>query len=354
MTNRTRTRRPLRAAACLAALGIALATAGGAGAGDGPPNDDLGTRDVAAAMKDVPTGYMLVDGDIQVRIADYERYAQARRESLARGERPRPLSTFITTNFWPNGQVAYEFDANVSAANRTSMRNAMNEWEAVANVTFTQCASNNCGGDYIHVQSSTANNSAVGRQGGEQIINIVSWDMRFRQAHELGHALGLYHEQSRTDRDTYVTINWDNIEDGKEGNFELEAGSGRYGPYDFDSVMHYGRDYFSNNGLDTITVKPPWNAQWQNAIGQRDHLSDMDQLTMSFLYPESNWRFVDDDAHPLIQFGTFFFPEDDVTDGVAVTPAGGTLWIQPGTYTDAGTFNKAMTWRAPLGGVLIR
>ena len=37
--------------------------------------------------------------------------------------------------------------------------------------------------------------------------------------HELLHTLGLWHEQSRLDRDQYVRILWENIRTGKEDNF---------------------------------------------------------------------------------------------------------------------------------------
>jgi Astacin (Peptidase family M12A) len=295
---------------------------------------DLGTTDVEAALRDVPPGYILVHGDIQVRETGYQRGA------------------YIAMNSWPGGEVWYEFDSNVTTTNRSTFRSAMDQWEAVSSVRFHHCSNNNCSDDYVHVQSSSGNNSAVGLQGGEQVINITSWNSVFRQAHELGHALGMWHEQSRDDRDDYVTINWDNIESGKENNFEIQNDY-RYGPYDFDSVMHYPRDAFSTNGSDTITVKPTY-AQWQNRIGQRDHLSDLDQMTMSAcMYHDSYWTVVAPSTL-FFRLGTCSYPETTIAGGAALTSDGGTLWIRSGTYAAPGVSTRPMSWRAPAGDVLIR
>ena len=56
------------------------------------------------------------------------------------------------------------------------------------------------------------------------------------------HALGVYHQQSRADRDQYVVIKEGNIEPGRENNFDKESTSLNYGvEYDYFSIMHYSK-----------------------------------------------------------------------------------------------------------------
>ncbi len=57
--------------------------------------------------------------------------------------------------------------------------------------------------------------------------------------HELGHAIGFYHEQARHDRNQYVRINMSNVEVGKEPNFDTENDDPHGVPYDYASIMHY-------------------------------------------------------------------------------------------------------------------
>lgn len=60
---------------------------------------------------------------------------------------------------------------------------------------------------------------------------------------------------SATDRDNFVTVNWDNIIEDQKHNFNKfpENEISHYGAsYDFTSLMHYPKDAFSKNGLPTI------------------------------------------------------------------------------------------------------
>jgi hypothetical protein len=106
-------------------------------------------------------------------------------------------------------------------------------------------------------------------------------------AHEILHAAGLYHEQSREDRDGFVKINFGNIEDGKSHNFDKHVTNATdIGTYNYGSIMHYPAGAFSKNGNPTIEVKiPPGTTS--TVIGQRTEISAGDRAAINTLYPNA-------------------------------------------------------------------
>ncbi|XP_041797517.1 meprin A subunit beta-like [Chelmon rostratus] len=139
---------------------------------------------------------------------------------------------------------------------------------------------------YISVQRLDGCFSYVGRWlPNGQVLSIGRFcDYIATIEHEFLHALGFFHEQSRYDRDEYLTIAFENIIEGFENNFEKvsEASSTTNGvPYDYMSVMHYGKNAFSNGNGSTIITKDP---QFQDVIGQRLEMSPSDVRELNLLY----------------------------------------------------------------------
>jgi hypothetical protein len=102
--------------------------------------------------------------------------------------------------------------------------------------------------------------SLLGKQGGQQPLNLQANGCVTRGIvqHEFLHALGFYHEQSRPDRDSFVRINYENIDPKDNYQFAKQTESKTLGsPYDYGSVMHYGKTAFSKNQKDTITAPQP-------------------------------------------------------------------------------------------------
>lgn len=62
--------------------------------------------------------------------------------------------------------------------------------------------------------------------------------------HELGHALGFFHEQARPDRDRFVKVLWQNVQQKEKYNFKKATPQMTVSfnkPYDYASIMHYGK-----------------------------------------------------------------------------------------------------------------
>ena len=183
---------------------------------------------------------------------------------------------------WPGGIIYYTIPAGLASAGIIS--SAIAHVNASTNICLVLRTTQS---DYLVFQDSDyACWSYVGKIGGGQPINVHSACGFGAAVHEICHAAGMWHEQSRNDRDTYVTINTANIQSGYGSNFDKYGSWGaESGAYDFGSIMHYGAYGFSSNGLPTITVKSP-PAAAGTTIGQRGGLSGGDVAALNTIYPK--------------------------------------------------------------------
>ena len=128
---------------------------------------------------------------------------------------------------WPNGIVYYTFHSSVTSTTRNTTIRAINTWTSGTCLRFLVRSSQS---DYIEFTAHDSNprcfSSYIGKKGGKQQIQLGP---RCRTVgivmHEIGHAIGLWHEQSRPDRNRYVRVVKENIadfDDPPDGNDDEE------------------------------------------------------------------------------------------------------------------------------------
>uniref|UniRef100_A0A0K0F4J7 Metalloendopeptidase n=1 Tax=Strongyloides venezuelensis TaxID=75913 RepID=A0A0K0F4J7_STRVS len=176
-----------------------------------------------------------------------------------------------------------------SGLNGYVIKEALEEIQKNTCVKFEHVFSLNNNNEGIIFELSTFCSSYVGlaEVNKSQVVNLTYYctQEKGKVLHEVGHALGLVHEQTRTDRNNYVTINSGNIQYGRNFNFEiLEGQYSNYSTYyDYGSIMHYGPyDFASNSWKKVLSSK--LHEEYDRMMGQRSYMTFNDHKQINLLY----------------------------------------------------------------------
>ena len=184
---------------------------------------------------------------------------------------------------WPGGIIPYDI-SKLTDAQQTNALRAMQRWmDTGAQITFIPRTSEL---EYVNFTGKIDkgnNTSHVGfKKGTRSDINITAFWWRqgeWMPAHELGHVLGFFHEHSRWDRDQFVTVHYENIKPGRQGDYDWVPRTNwivSSTPYDYRSIMHYRTCWASKcesectdgDGSSKCAVLDPIGTNYDRVIGQ--------------------------------------------------------------------------------------
>ncbi|CAL8404404.1 unnamed protein product [Boreogadus saida] len=217
-----------------------------------------------------PNGPVVVEGDIAMKIV------------LGRNADPCTAQG-CRWKKWTDGLVyiPYYIAANqYSPREKAIVIRGLESFSAVSCIRFRPTVQND--GDWLSIESESGCYSWVGRQGGKQVVSLARQGCLYHGTvqHELLHVLGFNHEQTRSDRDKYIRVAWENIIDDQKYNFNKLNTLNQGTPYDYSSVMQYERYAFSKNDQPTMIPIPNPNVPF----GGSQEMSKNDIIRINNLY----------------------------------------------------------------------
>jgi uncharacterized protein (TIGR03437 family) len=226
-------------------------------------------------------GRAMLDGDIDLGPVD-ELEGATVAASKPLGQRD---SATVTGRqyLWQLGRVPYVVDPDVPDPRRIA--DAIANWEQATPIRFTPRSNEPNFVRFLRYQYNGTCVSSLGMLGGRQDIWVDDACAALALTHELGHTVGLYHEQNRADRDYYLVVHFENIDKRRFSDsiirvpFVTDAG-----PYDFGSIMHYTRFHSPRDrqGLAHETI-PPGIPIEENGHGLS--AGDIDQVARMYGQP---------------------------------------------------------------------
>jgi hypothetical protein len=181
----------------------------------------------------------------------------------------------VTTRKWFNNTIPYTITA--SAQTRRQIQTAVRFLNERTNTRWIPRTNER---DYVEFINSGGCWSYVGRIGGKQQVGLGSDGCGVPATlHEMGHALGFHHEQSRRDRNQHVRLNCTVI-NCQNINWAIQREARNFGNYDYYSIMHYGAFFGGQQVIFPLKagIDP-------NKIGTSSRLTATDIAAVNFLYP---------------------------------------------------------------------